>query len=165
MSGVSNLHDWETVGISYSIPGSEVHSNFQHSCFMLLKRLLSSPPFTVTLTCTTVHHKFRFLFMFNLKSVSVCAHLFNTEYMNKLHFCTVSTTKLWTHECTLHHWGWLYFSVAEQASESQLYLEITGRLRFLLLVHKSVKDNKNRPIEGFFLSQSEVIDCNFRQIM
>lgn len=49
------------------------------------KRLLSSP-FTVTLTCTMVHHEFRFLFMFNLKSVSVCLNLFNAEYMNKFHF-------------------------------------------------------------------------------
>lgn len=151
MSGVSNLHrhDWDTVGVSDSIPESEVHSNFQHPCFMLLKRLLSSPPFTVTLTCTTVHHEFRFLFMFNLKSVSVCAHLFNTEYMNKLHFCSVSTTKLWTHECILHHKGCLYFAVTEKASESQLYLEITGRVR-LLLLQVCQRQQKTGQLGAFF---------------
>lgn len=163
MSGVSNQHDWDTVGVSDSIPESEVHSNFQHPCFMLLKRLLSSPLFTVTLTCTVVHHEFRFLFMFNLKSVSVCAHLFNTEYMNKLHFCTVSTTELWTHECTIHHKGCLYFSVTGKASESQLYLEITGRVR-LLLLQVCQRQQKTGQLAAFF-SQSEVIDCNFRPIM
>lgn len=123
MSGGFNLHqhDWETIGISYSIRESEVHGNFPHSCFMLLKRLLSSPPFSITLTCTAVHHEFRFLFMFNPKSVSVCAHRFNTEFMNKLHFCTVSeSTPQSSEHVNLHSIAsCLYFSTTKHPQKAK----------------------------------------------
>lgn len=157
-SGGFKLHwnDWQTVGIctqfqewsSWLLPAFLFHVVSE-------KRLLSSPPFTVTLTYTAVHHEFRFLFMFNLKSVSVCSNLFNAEYMNKFNFA-LSTTKLWTHECTLHHKGCLYFYVAnKKASESHLYLEITQNdlgvisEEGLLLWQKCIKVRKQDP---FFFS-------------
>lgn len=72
---------------------TEVHGSAFLFYVVSEKRLLSSPLFTVTLTCTVIHHEFRFLFMFNLKSVSSCSNLFNAEYMNIFNFA-LSTTKV-----------------------------------------------------------------------